>query len=692
MAKFLSNGAIAEDTRIITSSSTPVLMTRDTPSIIQINGSDPQIFRLPNALTLTPGMHWVFANRTTADTTVNLFGGTILASVNQGFQAEVRLLTTSTSNGTWDVSQSSASALIGPAEDGSYSDGLFTDFTEETPVGTPTDRFNEVLKELCPPPAPYLSSINSTITLGPTSKLSWGASHSIPGYITVTSAAGNSEIDLNGTYTPSGTRLGAYSGSSYLEGRLAATVASQAQGSYPAYSIGYADEGTLQLELNGSIIHTENLVTFGSGNSTNASGSGFISLSAATPVKFPNGNSFNLFKYRTGYWRVHQSEMQLGFNYARVLHVLTSSSKITNYLEWVIDTNSSALAATSGSFHSLTMSSVKYLSGVAYHTSGYALYDVTLANTQKNLYSTGNPITFVGTNCASASQPLPPLTGPNYENANVLVTNASVLVNNGIRILNGSISVGVSCTHPLKASLTNQQNQSISGLLYDAVTGNSTDVAEYFNAENIRLRSTQYAGVNNYASQSDVSSGTWDSLQPINTSGSDGYRDGLLVTNGLTSYPTQGANGGNFGGIANGPAGNPDYSALTGTRYYYFKFRNNSGSTRANWRVILQGTGAFVPVSTGPSGQNLTLEMKFPSGSISTGTGWMDCYGDFVTGQWSDGNGCRWATNGAGRAMATNWGLTIGTKSLATNEYMVFRIAASSSWTGNVNDIQLTFL
>ena len=35
---------------------------------------------------------------------------------------------------------------IGAAEDGTYTDGLFTDFTIATPVGTAVDRFNEVLK------------------------------------------------------------------------------------------------------------------------------------------------------------------------------------------------------------------------------------------------------------------------------------------------------------------------------------------------------------------------------------------------------------------------------------------------------------------------------------------------------------------------------------------------------------------
>ena len=45
---------------------------------------------------------------------------------------------------------------IGPSEDNSYSDGLFTDVTSNTTVGTVVDRFNEILKALAPGPAPSL--------------------------------------------------------------------------------------------------------------------------------------------------------------------------------------------------------------------------------------------------------------------------------------------------------------------------------------------------------------------------------------------------------------------------------------------------------------------------------------------------------------------------------------------------------
>jgi hypothetical protein len=50
---------------------------------------------------------------------------------------------------------------IGAAEDGSYTDGIFNDFTVNTPVGTAVDRFNEVLLLLAPAPP---KDWNNTIT------------------------------------------------------------------------------------------------------------------------------------------------------------------------------------------------------------------------------------------------------------------------------------------------------------------------------------------------------------------------------------------------------------------------------------------------------------------------------------------------------------------------------------------------
>lgn len=50
------------------------------------------------------------------------------------------------------VTDLSGSTVIGPAEDGTYTDGIFTDFDDSTRVGVAVDRFNEMLLLLAPTP------------------------------------------------------------------------------------------------------------------------------------------------------------------------------------------------------------------------------------------------------------------------------------------------------------------------------------------------------------------------------------------------------------------------------------------------------------------------------------------------------------------------------------------------------------
>jgi hypothetical protein len=61
-----------------------------------------------------------------------------------------------------DLSSGGTTVAIGPAEDGLYTDGIFTDFTPSTPIGTAVDRFNEMLLLLAPtPPSNWNNAITS---------------------------------------------------------------------------------------------------------------------------------------------------------------------------------------------------------------------------------------------------------------------------------------------------------------------------------------------------------------------------------------------------------------------------------------------------------------------------------------------------------------------------------------------------
>jgi len=67
-----------------------------------------------------------------------------------------------TSSGGFMWVDGSSFGVIGQPEDGTYTDGIFTDFTPTTPIGTAVDRFNEMLLLLAPtPPSTWTNAITS---------------------------------------------------------------------------------------------------------------------------------------------------------------------------------------------------------------------------------------------------------------------------------------------------------------------------------------------------------------------------------------------------------------------------------------------------------------------------------------------------------------------------------------------------
>jgi hypothetical protein len=171
--------------------------------------------------------------------------------------------------------------------------------------------------------------------------------------------------------------------------------------------------------------------------------------------------------------------------------------------------------------------------------------------------------------------------------------------------------------------------------------------------------------------------------------GDANYNTGLLITGGQLKYPTQGAAGGNFGSIANGPAGNPNYSAASGNRTYLRYFY--VGTSKQNFTFTLSGSGAttsFVKVATGPSGNNLTMEMLLPN-TTQNGSGtieFKDCYETYT-----DINGIGCYSSGTRDDTTSNWVCTSGSRSTATSgNVIVIRITASSSWTGYIESISVS--
>lgn len=589
--------------------------------------------------------------------------------------------------GTWkSMSSISGSATIGAAEDGSYTDGLFTDFNATTtPVGTAVDRFNEVLKALAPNPPASLSSM-SMAQSGVSGKLSFGASNGISGYTNVGATPGAGAVDKDGAYSVSGARRGIFAPTA-KSGTLADNQAASTQvpiAAYPANSFANGDQGDLKLYVNDVLVHTVTLSSFGGGASL-SSGSGF-NLSAATAIKFGSGADLDLFKYRTGTWTVSTTHQRNGWNYVRVIHTVNSVDYATGYFEWVNDAATDETVFVSPTLDGLSMSGSKHISGVEYHTSGTAQYDVTIQKAYWNTYSdSASAISFTGTNCSSASQTLPAMTSDRND---VILTNKSVAVTASGRLLGDDITVVSNVDRTVQSDTSSASAAGGYKILLDGLTAAATGLVEDFRGETYRIQSDV-----------DIASTTltddaWDSVIELSAATS-GYTDGLLIFKDQLIYPTKAdLNGGiadsRFDEVTNGPVGNPNYSNLTGERVYLRYF--DVGSSQ-NYRLNISATStSFVAASNrgSLSGSNCTLELLAPAVTVngSNVVEWKDCVTAYTT---DNAVGCYASTYGA--TIPTSWGVTLGTKSAANSgQKIVIRFTAPASWTGNLEGITLTIL
>ncbi|MHA2301378.1 MAG: hypothetical protein ACXACD_10535 [Candidatus Thorarchaeota archaeon] len=585
---------------------------------------------------------------------------------------------------------------IGPAEDGSYSDGLFTDFTDDTPIGTPIDRFNEILKALAPSPAPTLDDIGSSNS-GVTAKLSFGSSQGITGYTNSNTDAGFSAVDINGTYsvTTSGNNLrrGVFNGATTIIGNLNDDVSADGT-NYPADSFGNSEQGSLVLEVNGAEVHSIDLTDAatgtgvpgsGTGSDLNASGSGFTNFSQTGSATFPDGTVLDIFQHRTGRYSIDPTNQRNGWNYARVIHRIGGTDTQTNYVEWINDPDANALSATGGDLHTLSMTGDLRLSGVKYHTGGSATYNVTADNAYRDVYSTSN-ITFTATRVSVPAQSFPAIDWAGGENETKQLQLTASATINVTKILNSNISVGVNVPHPLKSGLSNAASDSIGGILLYNLANNSTTTSETFRREDYRIVS------GNYAAQADVTSSgnAWDSSDSLASN------TGLIYYNERMYYPTSTdlPYSGDFTSVTNGPLANLDYSALTGDRNFYRAFANTGSASETNFRLTFAGDTStrIVAASTSLSATNIHVFVKLPTTTNSMETGWLDLGVASASDetQLNDGDGAYVGTPGSLTINATHEG-TFVTQTVDQNENLVVRIEASSAWTGYLSSISIVW-
>ena len=596
------------------------------------------------------------------------------------------------------VIDGAAAGYIGVAEDGDYTDGLYTDFTPTTPTGTAIDRFNELFKFLVPKSAPSLASIDLDTAVGVTGFLSFGASNSISGVANVAALDDHPAIDVNGSYTAETSsnghnRAGIYGTAIELVGDLAnstiADLTTNGDTNYPIKSFGQGNLGTLVLELNGTAVKTLDLTsaTVGAGaagagtDSELTSGTGFFELSAATDGKYNSGDAYNLEKHRTGKWKISAASQRAGWNYMRIKHTVGASVNTSNYIQWIVDSvvSNGEITIDTPSISGLSLTGSRYISGVKYYTGGTATYTATANNYYTNVYAINN-IVLDSLEIAPVTVTPTTINTSGGENESKSIPISKTVSIDSTSILNAALNVSASVTHPTKSSVVNEGAVSITDILAYNIAEASNDTlktVENMDGESYRLENAAYS------TQSSVASGAFDSTVSLVSN------SGLQVWNRRLVAPVQSTNGGDYSTIVRGPAGNPDYSGLaTGVKTYFRKFTNTKGGSSSNFTLEIDGSGTIVDHATSLTGDKLQIFMKVP-GSGTNVTGWMDLSSSFVTGAYSDNNGCYVETFNS--SLNSSILFTSGIKFIGNNDHIVIKIVADGSWTGHIDELRFTW-
>lgn len=613
-----------------------------------------------------------------------------------GFRDNSGTLEFKNNGGDWtEFGSGGSGGAIGAAEDGDYTDGVFTDFTTETPVGTAVDRFNELFAVLVPNPAPDVNEVDYSNPVGHGMKLSFDTTNDPTGYTQHGTDAGFTALGVNdqASVATSGSnfRLGVFEKNQQITGTINYSTARDLEGvyeNYPADSFGNAETGSLQLFVNGSSIHSVDLAvalgtgSAGSGTGTdfNANGSGFFELSVTGNATDANNKTFTIFKHRTGKVVIDPADQRNGWNYAQVRHVIGATTKITNFLEWINDgeASGSSITFTNPRISDLGLSGDKYLSGVRYYTAVAPVYNAQVSNFYRNTYPTGNVITF-SSDFGTATAQSAPAIGVSEDYTKQILLTAS-FTNTATSYYGTSFTNEVTVTHPFKTQTTVGAATG-SGILMDNISNNTTNLSEHFTSEEFRLPS------GSYAAQSDVTSGVW--LSGSHMTGSD-HADGLLFFNQKIQSPKNtagtGITNGDFSGPGNAYSGQPDYSAVSGTRTFFRKIQNTSGGTIRDLKISTTKSSRIN--NSALTTNNVNMFVKFPDT-----TGFMDISQNFAFGSYADGNGALISgaddnsnTGGTATGNAVHC-VTFGTQSVPNNEYIVVKMVADAAWTGTFDQI-----
>ncbi len=610
--------------------------------------------------------------------------GTVTASL--GFNGNL--------NGTASYATNAATAstsFIGAAEDGDYTDGLFTDITTVTPVGTVIDRFNEVLKALAPSPAPDLFALQRTAG-GSTGvnnmRLGFGTgANEVVGYTSVTaSLPGLSNVSFTGLWSTieSGsvngfTRLGVFATGSAITMSLNNTtpVDSGVFTNYPAkaYNVTTDGVGTYILEVNDIQI-----TPTGSSTTTSSVNTATFALTTANTGTFTSsGRGLSIFRHRTGTVGVPTNSWRYGHNYAKVTHISSLGTHVTNYVDWIYDPSGSSgvdpYSITTPTSASFNPTGTKYLSGIKYYSGLTYNYSSSISNYYKNTYSTTG-LSMVGTNLTITT---PSVSNPTL-NTDILQVNALHTVNSNTRLLGNTLTSTLSIANGL--GKTGTSILTTNTILLDSTTNTNTAYTETFTGENYRISSGSYDTQN--------SASTAYGLFPSSSALSNSE---LVVYDNTVRYPTQILNSGNVSGssIVHKYSEQPNYSGVSENRFYYRIFQNGDTSNRTSFILSITGSN---PLNVIGADETLDLDSVKIRVKVPGKTGWRDV----TKSAPGDTSGVVALQDGVGAfegsitstATTSQHNINLVNQSIGLNEYFIVCIEASSAWEENISRLVIT--
>jgi hypothetical protein len=575
-----------------------------------------------------------------------------------------------------------------------YAPTLPDDWSDPDPVDVEDalDQLAANLAPLLPPSAPLLDDIDWNTSQGNSGANTWNAANPIAGYVAAATAgsvnnAGDS-VDVEMGITGNEHGVFDFDTVGNKSGTLNEDVAATLNYAANAFGPGGADGGSvndLKLVLNGSVLHTVDLLTYGSGSTLNGNNSGFAALSASTAVTFDDGTPFPAKQYRTGTWQLGTADMVKGYNVLKIRHVTDAGTQETNVEEFLLDDDNTATAFSAEVLDTLAMTGSVELSGVEYHTGGTAKYDITVDNAYRNTYRVSVAIIFNETNVNALANEILAASGGDEAKQHI-VTDKTATVTTA-RHINATIGVTTGVNRTVQATLTSP-GATIAGLLMDPTAATSTDLVENFDDEARRIHGGSDFNTN--------LSGNWDETQSLVGASGD-YNDGLQVTEGKLYYPGD-ASISNYA-TAQAPLGNPDYTAAAGVRHYW-RLATDATAT-SSFRILIQGDFTLISDATAFSGganNQIKVALRWP-----TQTGWLDLNVEFNEGDFGSTSeaarfgkdngdslthGCHSSSLDSGSAL----GVTIGTKTTADSfDKLYLRVITSANFNGSVNDVTATW-